>query len=40
MSNNDDDDNSNFVENIYWTTGCMFAKVPLPRINQYNFSVN
>lgn len=40
MSNNDDDDNSNFVENLYWSNDYMFAKTPLPRINQYNFAIN
>ena len=40
MSNNDDDDNSNFLENIYWSNDYMFAKTPLPRINAYNFAIN
>ena len=39
-SNNYDDDNSIFVENIYWSGNYMFSKAPLPRINPYNFAVN
>ncbi len=40
MSNNIDDDNSIFVDNIYWSAGYMFEKSPLPRINAYNFALN
>lgn len=39
-SNNQDDDNSVYVENIYWSGNYMFNKSPLPRINPYNFSLN
>jgi hypothetical protein len=39
-SNNPDDDNSSFVENIYWSNNYMFSKAPLPRINAYNFALN
>lgn len=40
MSNNVDDDNSTFVENIYWSGNYMFSKAALPRINTYNFAIN
>ena len=39
-SNNIDDDNSVFVENLYWNSDYMFSKAPLPRINAYNFALN
>ena len=35
------DDNSNFIENIFWSNNFMFNKVnPFPRINSYNFAIN
>lgn len=40
MSNNYDDDNSQFVENIYWAGSYMFTKTVLPRINAHNFAIN
>ena len=39
-SNNIDDDNSVFVENIYWNNNYMFSKSSLPRINAFNFAIN
>jgi hypothetical protein len=36
-----EDDNSNFIENIFWSNNFMFNKVnPFPRINAYNFAIN
>lgn len=40
QSNDYDNDNSQFVDNIYWANSCMFSGNPLPRINQYNFALN
>lgn len=40
FSNNYDDDNSVFVENIYATYSYLFTKSVLPRINTYNFAIN
>ncbi len=35
------DDNSNFIEQIFWSNNFMFNKVnPFPRINSYNFAIN
>lgn len=35
------DDNSNFIEQIFWSNNYMFNKVnPFPRINAYNFAIN
>jgi hypothetical protein len=39
-SNNIDDDNAIFIENIYWQNNYMFQRNSLPRINPYNFAVN
>lgn len=39
-SNNYEDDNSIFVENLYWANNYMFSKNSLPRINIYNFAIN
>lgn len=39
-SNNMDDDNSIFIENLYWANNYMFSKNSMPRINPYNFAVN
>jgi hypothetical protein len=34
-------DNSAFVEQIFWSNNFMFNKVnPWPRINAYNFAIN
>lgn len=41
VSNNLEDDNAVFLENIYFAMNCMFSATnPQPRINAYNFSLN
>lgn len=40
MSNSIDDDNTVFIENLYWANNYMFGKNSMPRINSYNFAIN
>lgn len=40
MSNNINDDNSIFIENLYWANNYVFNKNSLPRLNIYNFAMN
>lgn len=40
MSNSIDDDNTVFLENLYWANNYMFGKNSMPRINSYNFAIN
>lgn len=39
-SNQLEDDNTIFIENLYWANNYMFGKNALPRINAYNFAIN